>query len=55
MIEYAAVTKLGIPSAQAYLQANFPDGIALETAFVGPELVQQLDAAVEEALSAEQW
>jgi len=25
------------------------------TAFVGPELVQQLDAAVEEALSAEHW
>lgn len=55
VIEYAAVMKLGIPSAQAHLQANFPDGIPLDTAFVGPELVQQLDAAVEEAISAEQW
>ncbi len=55
MIEYAAVAKLGIPTAQAHLQANFPDGVPLSTAFVGPELVQQLDAAVEEALSAEHW
>jgi len=55
VIEYAAVAKLGIPTAQAHLQANFPDGVPLSTAFVGPELVQQLDAAVEEALSAEHW
>ena len=55
MIEYTAVAKLGIPSAQAHLQAAFPDGIALETAFVAPELVQHLDGAVEEALGAEHW
>jgi len=32
VIEYAAVAKLGIPSAQAHLQAAFPDGVPLRQA-----------------------
>ena len=55
VIEYAAVAKLGIPSARAHLQASFPDGVPLDTVFVGPELLQQVDAAAEEAVTSGSW
>lgn len=55
VIEYSKVAKLGIPSARAHLAAAFPDGVPLETVFVGPELLQQADAAAEEAVASGTW
>ena len=49
------VTKLGVANAQQHLLGLFPDGIALQSAFVAPTHVQQLDAAIEEALEGESW
>ena len=49
LCRYDAVAKLGIASAKQHLQATFPDGIALETAFVSPAVVHQLMAAAEDA------
>lgn len=40
-VEYEAVKRAGIASARAHLAAAFPDGLALESAFVAPELAAQ--------------
>lgn len=55
MIEYETAKQLGVGSARAYLEATFPDGIALDTVFVGPELLHQLDASAEEAIATASW
>jgi len=39
---YDAVAKLGIQGARAHLAAAFPDGLALDAAFVAPALVAQV-------------
>ena len=49
------VAKLGVANVQQHLLGLFPDGIALQSAFVAPTQVQQLDAAIEEALEGESW
>lgn len=49
------VTKLGVANAQQHLAGLFPDGLALQSAFVAPSQVQQLDAAIEEALETDAW
>jgi hypothetical protein len=52
---YDTVSKLGVNNARAHLEGLFPEGIPLQTAFVAPTLIQQLDAAVEEALESNSW
>jgi hypothetical protein len=54
-IAYDSLKKLAIPNPKQYLEGKYPDGIALETVFVHPSLVNQLDAAVEEALANGTW
>ncbi|KAL0031439.1 hypothetical protein WJX77_000485 [Trebouxia sp. C0004] len=54
-IGYDTVSKLGISSAKQHLQTTFPDGIALETAFVNPTVVHQLDASAEDAAASGSW
>lgn len=49
------VTKLGVPNAQQHLAGLFPGGFALCSAYVAPSQLQQLDAAVDEALEAGIW
>ena len=49
------VTKLGVPNAQQHLAGLFPGGFALRSAYVAPSQLQQLDAAVDEALEAGSW
>ena len=49
------VTKLGVANAQQHLLGLSPDGIALQSAFVAPAQVQQLDAAIEEAVDTDSW
>lgn len=52
---YDTVSKLGIPSGKQHLQTTFPQGIALETAFVNPTVVHQLDASAEDAAASGSW
>ena len=47
--------KMGIANGRSYMEAAFPDGSPLETAFAAPQLASQLDAAVEEAVSSGSW
>ncbi|KAK9845381.1 hypothetical protein WJX81_005067 [Elliptochloris bilobata] len=54
-VEYEAVRRAGIPGARAHLAAAFPGGIALDSAFVAPELAAQVEAGVEEALDSAGW
>ncbi len=49
------MSKLGISSGKQHLQTTFPDGIALETAFVNPTVVHQLDASAEDAAASGSW
>ena len=49
------VTKAGITNPKAHLESLFPGGMALVGAYVAPSLVEQLDAAAEEALGAGSW
>ena len=49
------MSKLGVTNARVHLDSLFPEGIPLQTAFVAPLLIQQLDAAVEEALDSNSW
>ena len=49
------MTKHGIANPRQHVQGAFPGGIALETVFVNPSLLQQLDAAVEDAITSASW
>ena len=49
------VSRYGIPVPRAFLQQHFPEGLALDSAFVAPSVVDQVEASVEEALSAGSW
>ena len=52
---YDAVAKLGISSAKQHLQSIYPDGLALDTAFVNPAVVHQLDGFAEDAVASGSW
>ena len=52
---YDSVTKHGIANPRQHVQSAFPGGIALETVFVNPSLLQQLDVAVEDAITSASW
>ncbi|KAK9817206.1 hypothetical protein WJX72_011062 [[Myrmecia] bisecta] len=51
-IGYDTVAKLGISSGRSYLETAFPDGLALDTAFVSADLLHSLEAASEDALAS---
>jgi hypothetical protein len=54
-VGYDTLRKAGIPGDKAYCRTTFPDGLALDSVCVGPGLLAQLEAAVEEALAAGSW
>ncbi|KAM0911299.1 hypothetical protein ACQ4PT_013564 [Festuca glaucescens] len=54
-IGYEVLQKLAIPQPKQYLEARYPDGIALEAIFVHPSVVNMLDAAVGDAIENGQW
>ncbi|KAM3400017.1 hypothetical protein ACQJBY_005105 [Aegilops geniculata] len=54
-IGYEVLQKLAIPQPKQYLEARYPDGIALEAVFVHPSVVDMLDAAVGDAIENGQW
>uniref|UniRef100_A0A0E0KXT3 E3 UFM1-protein ligase 1 homolog n=1 Tax=Oryza punctata TaxID=4537 RepID=A0A0E0KXT3_ORYPU len=54
-IGYDVLQKLAIPQPKQYLEARYPDGIALEAVFVHPSVVDMLDAAVGDTIENGQW
>ncbi|GAB4816872.1 hypothetical protein N2152v2_003918 [Parachlorella kessleri] len=54
-IGYDTVSKYGIAAPRQFLPQHFPDGIALDSAFVAPSVVDQVEACAEEALQAGSW
>lgn len=49
------VSRYGIPAPRAFLAQHFPEGIALDSAYVAPSVVHHVEACVEEALTAGTW
>ena len=49
------MTKHGFTNPRQHVESAFPDGIALETVFANSSLLQQLDAAVEDAITSASW
>ncbi|KAF8666865.1 hypothetical protein HU200_053385 [Digitaria exilis] len=54
-IGYDVLQKLAIPQPKQYLEARYPDGIALDAVFVHPSVVDMLDTAVGDAIENGQW
>eukprot|EP00850_Spirogloea_muscicola_P011329 SM000070S21295 [mRNA] locus=s70:98473:103870:+ [translate_table: standard] len=54
-IEYQVLRKLGVVQPKQHLQARYSDGVALDTVFVHPSIISQLDAAIEEAVIQSTW
>lgn len=55
MCRYDTVAKLGITASKQHLQTTFPDGKPLDTAFVSPSVIHQLDASAEDAVASDSW
>jgi hypothetical protein len=55
LVAYEAVRRAGVAQPRAWLAAQHPDGVHLDSAMVAPALLEQLDAAVEEALASAGW
>ncbi|KAJ1261325.1 hypothetical protein BS78_09G020700 [Paspalum vaginatum] len=54
-IGYDVLQKLAIPQPKQYLEARYPDGIALDAVFVHPSVVDMLDTAVGDAIENGHW
>ena len=55
LVSYEAVRRAGVSQPRAWLSAQHPEGVHLDSAMVAPTLLDQLDAAVEEALASTGW
>lgn len=53
-VAYDKLRKMGISNEKAFLKGRYPDGIALETAYVAKVLLDQVETAVEEAVAGGQ-
>ncbi|XP_066361700.1 E3 UFM1-protein ligase 1 homolog isoform X2 [Miscanthus floridulus] len=54
-IGYDVLQKLAIPQPKQFLEARYPDGIALDAVFVHPSVVDMLDTAVGDAIENGHW
>jgi len=54
-IGYDMLQKLAIPQPKQFLEARYPDGIALDAVFVHPSVVDMLDTAVGDAIENGHW
>eukprot|EP00850_Spirogloea_muscicola_P000074 SM000001S04476 [mRNA] locus=s1:439796:445141:+ [translate_table: standard] len=54
-IDYQVLRKLGVAQPKQHLQATYSDGVALDTVFVHPSIISQLDAAIEEVVIQSTW
>ena len=55
LVSYEVVRRAGVSQPRAWLSAQHPEGVHLDSAMVAPALLEQLDAAVEEALASAGW
>ncbi|PNW71999.1 hypothetical protein CHLRE_16g686650v5 [Chlamydomonas reinhardtii] len=51
-VGYDTVRRMGISNERAHLRAAFPKGVALESAYLAPQLLATLEAAVDDVLAA---
>eukprot|EP00252_Welwitschia_mirabilis_P012765 TRINITY_DN28243_c0_g1_i1.p1 TRINITY_DN28243_c0_g1~~TRINITY_DN28243_c0_g1_i1.p1 ORF type:complete len:865 (-),score=205.91 TRINITY_DN28243_c0_g1_i1:702-3170(-) len=54
-IGYDVLAKLAILQPKQYLQSKYPEGIALDTMFVHPSMIEMLDASIEDTISHGGW
>uniref|UniRef100_A0A3B1IKG5 E3 UFM1-protein ligase 1 n=1 Tax=Astyanax mexicanus TaxID=7994 RepID=A0A3B1IKG5_ASTMX len=56
-LEFEALTRLGIPDPVSYIKKRLKSSklLFLRSACVGPEIIAQLEASVEEAISSQTW
>jgi hypothetical protein len=54
-LDYEHAGKMGLTGGRAELERLLSDGIALDGAIVAPQLLLQLEASVDEALSSGSW
>lgn len=54
-ITYDTLRKLNVPQPKQYLQEMYKDGVALDSVFVHPSTISQLDAVAEEAIAGNTW
>ena len=56
-LEYDAVTRLGISDPKQYIKKRFPDSglVFLSSCCISASIVEQMEVAVEEALSSGSW
>lgn len=56
-LEFEALTRLGIPDPVGYIKKRLKSSklLFLRSACVGPEIIAQLEASVEEAISSQTW
>lgn len=54
-ITYDMATKYGVSNPAQYFAQNFPDGVALSSAYISPAVSHQVEAVVEEAVQSGSW
>lgn len=56
-LEYDALTRLGLPDPKSYCRKRFKDTtlLCLSSCCVGNDILEQIEAAIEEALSSHSW
>ena len=55
VLSYDDAVRIGVTQPRAWLTAQHPDGVHLDTAMVSPAFLEQVDAALEEALAEAGW
>jgi len=57
VVEYDALARLGISDGRTFVKKHFPNEklLILRSAAVGPALLEQIEAAVEEAMATGKW
>ncbi|XP_020691309.1 E3 UFM1-protein ligase 1 homolog isoform X1 [Dendrobium catenatum] len=54
-IGYDVLLKLAIVQPKQYLQSRYPEGIALDSIFIHPSMVEMLNAAIQDAIEHGNW
>jgi hypothetical protein len=55
LVGYDAAARAGVAQPRTWLAAQHPEGVHLDSAMVSPALLEQLEAALEEALTDAGW
>lgn len=55
LIEYAQLSAMQVADPAGYMSARYPDGLALESCYVGPSVLGRAEAVTEEELRSQGW